>query len=159
MKYTYHKWFYFIDSDHEIDTREKPYTYFKTYFEEILGIYVSIRINNAKEADIYYHDALSVSDLKDFHSKNYPDRKLLIVKHNKNAVNLESYINYEFSGLNITNFNRNKLEISNLSLDENHRLIQYCEVYYNENNEAIKEKYFYATKHWQIHEENLNELG
>jgi len=159
MEYSYYKWFFFLDSEHEIDLENSPRTYFKTYYEESIKLYVSIRIDGERENGIYYHDVLSINSLREYHLKNHEDTFFYVVKHLDGTILLERYRDFNFVGMEIFHFDENKQEIANTKLDRNYRLTQYTETYYDDENEPIREKHFIVTKHWQIHEEDLTQLG
>ena len=157
MTYLYHKWFFFLDKEDEINLSDNPYTYFKTYFEESLSVNISKRYDMNDENGIYYHDVISMDSIKEYHKLNHLDKPMFTVKHFKNTVILESFDNQILKSTTIFNFDDNKKQLSSIVLNEDKKLEEYREVFY-ENHRELREKIVFKTDYnWQVHEEDLTD--
>ncbi len=159
MNYKYHKELFFLNEKFEVKEKLSGLSlYYKTSFIEDLNIFVTIRVLNGKEDRIYYLNPESVKIIKKYHEINFHHNNLFIIKTNKSSFVVEGYNKFEFTGLEVYQFDSDKREIKQVILNSNYELVQYSESFYSgSNKEPFKEKYFYPTQNWMIHTEEYDD--
>jgi hypothetical protein len=128
-------------------------TVYKVSFNEKLNCFIGERTLKNTIDRVYYYNT-HLENVAEYHSVNYEDKDIFIVKKMSDFVFLLlSYDKLEFTGSQLFEFNQEFKETKNSIYNRNYELQQYSETFY-ENGVEIEEKVFIPSI-WKIHSEQL----
>lgn len=128
----------------------------KVFTSEKLGIRVGEMINDRMDVSyvIYYNDVNSKA-IQQYHESNYPENTLMgICEELSNGTKISYYIKSRVVKYSVDVFYEDGKPKLRQEFNENFELVEYVQSIYDEQDNLVQEKIFYADS-WTIHTEKM----
>lgn len=156
MSYKYYKTWFALNEITELNDNsvEKMDFYYRFFFENQLNCYVGQRFLNGK-FDFVYYNGQNFERICSYHREKFQDNNLFQIIENvsDSSVLSKIYVNNEFQGMELCNYNSFFQYTRSLRFDNNYQLIEYREATYSPDNTLQKDKIFIPSL-WQTFEED-----
>lgn len=128
--------------------------YYRFFYESQLKSYVGQRFLNGR-FDLVYYNGQNLESISAYHRKKFADIKMFQVIKNISGSSILSkiYLNNEFQGMELYNYNSIYQYTRSLKFDNNYQLVEYREATYTPSNTLQKDKIFIPSL-WQTFEED-----